>query len=355
MQNKLNFCRYYNNEEECPYKRGYKRIVWESEKHVCETEDNARDASEFLHLVASAIGENDKETIARYIAQYDCYRSSIDNSIANAKKYICEFYKLQDILFFDKPLGQTIYESIDEGTYEPECEGTILYEDGRIYKMYGYRINENCTYLLEAINKPFADDIKSFIEENWNIVQKLPSETSKAPYCDGSYQYYKFLNKQCHGYMMRHTDDGQEVFSFAQRIDYLFHYCIFQTNEFETDEFVKCWDAFMDMVISDKKGEKILDFICYGCFAEDCEVLGFNMDCFESFNKKYGNDFFNKYGDEKLERVFSLIDDYQILGNAIYSQWRYYNHWAYDPIAEFDANWFKAAFKRLKELWEKQE
>ena len=79
------------------------------------------------------------------------------------------------------------------------------------------------------------------------------------------------------------------------------------------------------------------------------------MDCFESFNKKYGNDFFNKYGDEKLERVFSLIDDYQILGNAIYSQWRYYNHWAYDPIAEFDANWFKAAFKRLKELWEKQE
>lgn len=350
------YCQYYSpTQKECPYKRGYKRIVWESEKHVCETEDNARNASEFLHLVASAIGENDKETIANYIAKESRYLSNAlpDSTPEKILEKICQTYNLQNILFFEKPKGKTVFEYIDEGGFPCRTRGYLLYFDGRVYSIYENSPINVRMYILEGIHKTLSEKVKVFIRENCEAIQKLPKETSHACCCDGSFQYYKLLSKRCHGYMMELTEDGKKVLHFAKKIDYLFHYHDFPLNALEPNDFIECWDAFMDKVITDKKGEKILDFICHGGFAEDCEVLGFDMDCFESFYKKYGNDFFNKYGDENLERVFSLIDDYQILGNAIYSQWRYYNHWATDPIAEFDANWFKAAFKRLKELWEK--
>ena len=165
------YCQYYSpTQKESPYKRGYKRIAWESEKYVCETKDSPQDISEFLHFVACTMSNYDKKIIARYIAEYASY--SIDNSLIDAKKYIYELYKLQDILFFEKPNGQTIYESIDEGTYVPESEGALLYEDGRIYKMYGNSYNKNCIYVLETTNKPFADKIKTFIEKKMGYRSK---------------------------------------------------------------------------------------------------------------------------------------------------------------------------------------
>ena len=351
MQNKLNFCRYYNNEDECPYKRGYKReykqIAWESEKHVCETEDKARDASEFLHLVVSAIGENDRKSKAQYIALYDLC------SVKDQKK-VCEIHKLQDIIFFEKPRGRTIYESIGEGSFIQRCGGTLLYENGEIYTMYGWRVDSECAYILENKCKSFANKIKSFIKDNWLMVKNFPKDSSYLGIDDGATSYFKFLSKRCTGYEIGETELGKQVVAFDIKIRYLFHYFLFQSSAFDTNEFIECWDAFMDMVIADKKEEKILDVLCYGCFPKDCEVLGFNMDSFESFNKKYGNDFEDRCVKDGLEKAFSLISDYQILGNAIYSKWRYYTHWATDPIAEFDANWFKAAFKRLKELRKKK-
>jgi hypothetical protein len=296
--------------------------------------------------VASAIGENDRKSKARYIALYELCSKK-------AQKMVCETNKLQDIIFFEKPRGRIIYESIGEGSFIQRCGGTLLYENGEVYTMYGSSVNSECAYILENKCKSFANEVKSFIKDNWLMVRDFPKHSSYLGIDDGLTSYFKFLSKRCVGYEIEKTELGKQVVAFDTKIDYLFHYFLFQSSEFNTDEFIKCWDAFMDMVITDKKEERILDFLCYGCFPEDCEVLGFDMDCFESFDKKYGNDFEDRCVKDGLEKAFSLIDDYQILGNAIYSQWRYYNHWATDPIAEFDENWFKAAFKRLKKLRKK--
>ena len=348
MQNKQNFCQYYNNEDECPYKKDYKGRIWIAEKQASERAN--ANAYEFLSFVAAHISKWDPygfaPNIAHYIAEFRFCSFEQKMKLAQA-------YGLNEELLFEKPKGRTVFEYIDEGGFPCHTRGYLLYFDGRIYSVY-----EDCPehirmYILEGTHKPLLNKVKALIHDNWENIQKLPKETTFGECDDGSYQYYKFLSKRCHGYMMELTEDGKEVLYFAKKIDYIFHYHHVPINVLEPNDFVECWDNFIDLIITDKV--KIHSFLDSRSFPEDCEVLGFNMDCFESFNKKYGNDFFNKYGDEKLERVFSLIDDYQILGNAIYSQWRYYNHWAYDPIAEFDANWFKAAFKRLKELWEKQE
>ena len=77
--------------------------------------------------------------------------------------------------------------------------------------------------------------------------------------------------------------------------------------------------------------------------------LGFVMDAGESFKQKYGGKAFNKY--EILESIISSVDCIDILGSAIYSKWRYYNHWASSSIREVESmRWFNVALKRMIEL-----
>lgn len=84
--------------------------------------------------------------------------------------------------------------------------------------------------------------------------------------------------------------------------------------------------------------------------ADDCAALGFEMDCGHAFSEKYGkatNDF------EALERVIGQITDIPLLGSAIYSQWRYFNHWAYsgeEILEPQNRAWFTIALSRLGEL-----
>lgn len=84
--------------------------------------------------------------------------------------------------------------------------------------------------------------------------------------------------------------------------------------------------------------------------ADDCESLGFKMDCGKSFSEKYGK---AVYDSDELQRVIHCIVEIDLLGSAIYSRWRYFNHWAYDGreiIKEKNRKWFLLALNRLKEL-----
>lgn len=81
--------------------------------------------------------------------------------------------------------------------------------------------------------------------------------------------------------------------------------------------------------------------------ADDCAALGFKMDCGDAFSEKYGKAA-SEY--EALERIIDEVTDISLLGSAIYSQWRYFNHWAYD-CAEIlkpqNRAWFILALTRL--------
>ena len=77
---------------------------------------------------------------------------------------------------------------------------------------------------------------------------------------------------------------------------------------------------------------------------DQCAALGCVMDCGKSFAAKYSDAFMDN---ESLVRYISGIDDLQLLGNAIYSQWRFYQHWACSP---WDVSWFLPALNRMTEL-----
>lgn len=81
--------------------------------------------------------------------------------------------------------------------------------------------------------------------------------------------------------------------------------------------------------------------------ADDCNALGFQMDCGHSFSEKYGDAACHH---EALDKIIDEIDDIPLLGSAIYSRWRYFNHWSYscEEILAFEnRSWFILALSRL--------
>lgn len=85
-------------------------------------------------------------------------------------------------------------------------------------------------------------------------------------------------------------------------------------------------------------------------FSDECFALGFEMDCGNAFRERYGqavNDC------DALEKIVDDIIDINLLGSAIFSQWRYFNHWADNAseILEYEnRRWFELALSRLEFL-----
>ncbi len=87
--------------------------------------------------------------------------------------------------------------------------------------------------------------------------------------------------------------------------------------------------------------------------ADDCQSLGFIMDCGKSFSEKYNIN--ASYNYNALREIIREINDIQLLGSAVYSQWRYFNHWAYsgdEILIPENRAWFLLALEHLKVLSE---
>lgn len=83
--------------------------------------------------------------------------------------------------------------------------------------------------------------------------------------------------------------------------------------------------------------------------------LGFSMDCGNSFVEKYGKDAFKN--PEELEKIIDSEGDIQLIGSAVFSKWRYYNHWSMDGESIRDQeplHWFNIIIKRILELTNSQ-
>lgn len=86
--------------------------------------------------------------------------------------------------------------------------------------------------------------------------------------------------------------------------------------------------------------------------ADDCSAIGFEMDCGHAFGEKYGG---AASSFEELKNVINDVTDISLLGSAIYSQWRYFNHWAYsgeEILEPKNRSWFITALSRLETLTE---
>lgn len=81
--------------------------------------------------------------------------------------------------------------------------------------------------------------------------------------------------------------------------------------------------------------------------ADDCSALGFEMDCGHAFERVYGKAACNC---KQLDKIIDDVTDIPLLGSAIYSEWRYFNHWAYDGAEILEPEnraWFIIALSRL--------
>jgi hypothetical protein len=85
-------------------------------------------------------------------------------------------------------------------------------------------------------------------------------------------------------------------------------------------------------------------------FADDCKSYGFKMDCGESFTEAFKDK--NVFNDSQ-----EFINDVQLLGSAIFSKWRYYNHWSgpgESILSERNKAWFVIALERLRSLTDEE-
>ena len=92
------------------------------------------------------------------------------------------------------------------------------------------------------------------------------------------------------------------------------------------------------------------DFLFEEEMGNDCFALGFEMDCGHSFDREYSKgEPLNRV--ETLAAVIEDVDDEELLGSAIFSNWRGITHWSYESgfTAENKA-WFLMALTRLNEL-----
>lgn len=87
-------------------------------------------------------------------------------------------------------------------------------------------------------------------------------------------------------------------------------------------------------------------------FADDCFSFEFKMDCGEAITNAFPEkNVFNDW--QELDKVIDSIDDVQLIGSAIFSKWRYFNHWAGAGESITDAAnraWFITALGRLGRL-----
>ena len=84
--------------------------------------------------------------------------------------------------------------------------------------------------------------------------------------------------------------------------------------------------------------------------ADDCSALKFEMDCGHAFEEKFEK---AVYDARALDTIIENVNDISLLGSAIYSRWRYFNHLAYDAaeiLSMPNRSWFIIALNRLAEL-----
>ena len=85
----------------------------------------------------------------------------------------------------------------------------------------------------------------------------------------------------------------------------------------------KYLDYFERMVAGDRV---MYAFFDDRAFPDECWSLGFEMDCGQSFIKTCGEEAWRSV--DALQRIIDSITNTKMIGSVIFSQWRYFNHWA---------------------------
>lgn len=214
----LDYCQYYNGEEQCPYNDSYEARAWAAEQQVCSFVKDG--AYSFLSYIAAYISKWDpyeyRADVARYVAEFpDCS--------LNEKMQIARTYELGDYLLVQKPKGRTIFETSWEGTEVQRTGGVYLYFDGRVYEKYGELLPQPSEiYVLRKQDKALATNVKDLLQSRREQIQKFPTKIEYNFITDSAIEHLKFLFKKCSGYAMSFADKARDVMALARDVAKLF-------------------------------------------------------------------------------------------------------------------------------------
>ena len=125
------------------------------------------------------------------------------------------------------------------------------------------------------------------------------------------------------------------------------------TELYRTNELVEFSQKYIDLF--NRKLDSATSFYCKFFDSQDfpnaCIALGFEMDCGHSFIAAYGEEAWRSV--DRLSTIIDMIDDTKLIGSALFSQWRYFNHWSYSGATDKDREWFLMLFERLNILAKK--
>ena len=88
----------------------------------------------------------------------------------------------------------------------------------------------------------------------------------------------------------------------------------------------------------------------YEPLGAEMAALGFHMDCGTAIEAAYPG--LNWSALNVWRQLLPKLTDTSLLTSALFSQWRYWNHWSVSPLTESDYQWFLLTFSRLMELTE---
>jgi len=269
----LDFCQYYNGEEQCPFNDSYEARAWAAEQQVCSFVKDG--AYSFLSYIAAYISKWDpyeyRADVARYVAEFpDCS--------LNEKMQIARTYELGEFLEFDKPKGRTIFEyEWENAFYHIDC-GFYLYFDGRVYeKITTFESGLISAYVLCKSDRSLADAVKTLIRANYEQIKALPKEISGDSILDGSSSYYKFLGKRCGGYMPEYADEGKELMNWFGKVADIFkeHDCPIDGLEQEENAICVLYgppEAFNEEIAF--MVDEIQEYVAHG-YPDDYDCMGF--------------------------------------------------------------------------------
>ena len=82
-------------------------------------------------------------------------------------------------------------------------------------------------------------------------------------------------------------------------------------------------------------------------FGDECIALGFQMDCGKEAERLYPGCL--RMNDFDPEAIVNHINDIDLIGSAVFSQWRYLTHWAGVYELNYETcQWFSAMLRQLK-------
>ena len=88
-------------------------------------------------------------------------------------------------------------------------------------------------------------------------------------------------------------------------------------------------------------------------FGNECTSLGFQIDCGQQFEKMYPHAF--DPNSEDLDSIVQSVTDIDLLGSAVFSQYRYLTHWAFYPDWNDQyRRWFIALLDQMRWLTKKK-